>query len=300
MTPDLEKSFKAKLRTIAKEKNRDPADLWQTLTLERFLVRLAKSEYRDQFILKGGVLLSRYLEIGRETTDLDFLAKKISNQVPYLQIVFEEISQINLNDGFIFKDIKASELAHPHMGYSGIEVSMMAYFGHTRIKVAIDIGFGDIVEPIAYRMRLTNYSKGDLFEDSIELVCYPKEFIFAEKLETIIYRGSFNSRMKDFHDIYYMISSSTFPEFFNLENTIRIVFEHRKTELIFPISFHEDEIARMQLFWSAYLKSLTPKNVSILPSSFSDLIAKINHWLDANTALITTLLPTEALYPSKF
>lgn len=57
MTADLEKSFKAKLRAIAKEKNRDPADLWQTLTLERFLVRLAKSEYREHFALKGGILL---------------------------------------------------------------------------------------------------------------------------------------------------------------------------------------------------------------------------------------------------
>lgn len=64
MTSDLEKSFKTKLRAIAKEKNRDPADLWQTLTLERFLVRLAKSEYRKHFILKGGVLLSKYIEIG--------------------------------------------------------------------------------------------------------------------------------------------------------------------------------------------------------------------------------------------
>lgn len=72
MITDLEKSFKAKLRTIAKEKNRDPADLWQTLTLERFLVRLARSQYRNQFILKGGILLSKYLEIGRETNDLDF------------------------------------------------------------------------------------------------------------------------------------------------------------------------------------------------------------------------------------
>lgn len=58
MTTDLEKSFKAKLRAIAKEKNRDPSDLWQTLTLERFLVRLARSKYRDQFVLKGGILLS--------------------------------------------------------------------------------------------------------------------------------------------------------------------------------------------------------------------------------------------------
>lgn len=168
MTADLEKSFKAKLRAIAKEKNRDPADLWQTLTLERFLVRLARSKYRDHFVLKGGILLSKYLEIGRETTDLDFLAKKISNQASSLQVVFEEIAEIDLNDGFIFKEVKAGELTHPHMGYPGVEISMVAYFGRTRFKVTIDIGFGDIVEAIAYKIRLTNYSKGNLFEDNVE------------------------------------------------------------------------------------------------------------------------------------
>lgn len=282
MTTDLEKSFKAKLRAIAKEKNRDPSDLWQTLTLERFLVRLAKSKYRDQFVLKGGILLSKYLEIGRETTDLDFLAKKISNQVSTLQTVFEEIAGTDLNDGFIFKEVKASELTHPHMGYPGVEISMMAYFGSTRFKVAIDIGFGDIVEAISYKIKLTNYSKGDLFEDCVELACYPKEFIFAEKLETIIHRGSFNSRMKDFHDIYSMISSSTLPSFKSLESIIRIVFEHRETKLFLPISFQEDELVRMQNFWGEYLKNLRIENTEALPLSFSDLVTKINHWLEVN------------------
>jgi predicted nucleotidyltransferase component of viral defense system len=286
MTTDLEKSFKAKLRAIAKEKNRDPADLWQSLTLERFLVRLARSKYRDRFILKGGILLSKYLEIGRETTDLDFLAKKISNQVSSLQVVFEEIARIDLNDGFIFKEVKASELTHPHMGYPGVEISMMAYFGRTRFKVAIDIGFGDIVEAIAYRIRLTNYSQGDLFEDSVELACYPKEFIFAEKLETIIHRGSFNSRMKDFHDIYSMLSSSSLPSFKDLENVIRIVFEHRKTELSMPIFFQDDEMVRMQNFWTEYLKNLREENVDVLPTSFLDLLKKINQGIQASTQLI--------------
>jgi hypothetical protein len=104
MTSDLEKSFKAKLRAIAKEKNRDPADLWQTLTLERFLVRLAKSEYREHFVLKGGILLSKYIEIGRETTDLDFLARKISNEVSRLKTIFEKIASIDLQDGFQFRE----------------------------------------------------------------------------------------------------------------------------------------------------------------------------------------------------
>lgn len=288
MTTNLEKSFKAKLRAIAKEKNRDPADLWQTLTLERFLVRLAKSKYRDQFVLKGGILLSKYLEIGRETTDLDFLANKISNQLSSLQDIFEEIAGIDLNDGFVFKEVNASELTHAHMGYAGVEISMMAYFGRTRFKVSIDIGFGDFVEAIAYRVRLTNYSKGDLFEDCIELACYPKEFIFAEKLETIIHRGSFNSRMKDFHDIYSMISSSALPSFTSLEKVIGIVFERRKTELLLPIAFQEDEFARMQNFWEEYLKSLRRETLEALPPLFYDLLIKINHWLEANTKLSTS------------
>lgn len=91
MTSDAEKSFKAKLRTIAKEKNRDPADLWQSLTLERFL-------------LKGGILLSKYIEIGRETTDLDFLAQKISNEINKLKVVFETTAGIDLHDGFSFQE----------------------------------------------------------------------------------------------------------------------------------------------------------------------------------------------------
>lgn len=283
MTSDLEKSFKAKLRAIAKEKNRDPADLWQTLTLERFLVRLAQSEYRKHFVLKGGILLSKYIEIGRETTDLDFLAKKISNEVSGLKIVFEKIASIDIHDGFLFKEVKVSELTHPHMGYPGVEVSMMAYFGKTRFKVAIDIGFGDIVDPIEYSIPLTTSSKGGLFEGNVTLPCYPKEFIFAEKLETVIHRGSFNSRMKDFHDIYSMISSK--PSLGNVEEIIRMVFEHRETTLALPITYDEDELNRLQNFWNEYLRNLRAENLAPLPEKIADVIFTINNWLQLNTGL---------------
>lgn len=286
MTSGAEKSFKAKLRAIAKEKNRDPADLWQSLTLERFLVRLAKSEYSKHFVLKGGILLSKYIEIGRETTDLDFLAQKISNEVNKLKVVFETIASIDLHDGFSFREIKMNELAHPHMGYPGMEISMMAYFGKTRFKVGIDIGFGDVVNPVKYAIPLTTSSKGDLFEGSVSLSCYPKEFIFAEKLETIIYRGSFNSRMKDFHDLYSMITSLTFSSFHDLEAIIRLVFEHRETKLALPILFTEDEMFRMQNFWNEYLRSLRLEHVSSLPGNIADVISKINGWLQSNTKLI--------------
>lgn len=286
MTSDAEKSFKAKLRAIAKEKNRDPADLWQSLTLERFLVRLAKSECSKHFVLKGGILLSKYIEIGRETTDLDFLAQKISNEISELKAIFEKIATINLQDGFSFREIKVNELAHPHMGYPGVKVSMVAYFGKTRFKVAIDIGFGDIVDPVKYAIPLTSSSKGDLFEHSVSLSCYPKEFILAEKLETIIYRGSFNSRMKDFHDLYSMITSANFSSFHDVEAIIRLVFEHRETKLALPIFFTKEELSRMQNFWNEYLRGLRPKHISALPRNIADVIFKINDWLRPHTRLI--------------
>ncbi|QZA58357.1 nucleotidyl transferase AbiEii/AbiGii toxin family protein [Candidatus Rhabdochlamydia porcellionis] len=141
----------------------------------------------------------------------------------------KKTANIDLKDGFIFQEIKIRELRQPHMGYPGAEVSMMAYFGKTRFKLTIDIGFGDIVE---YSIPFIVYSKGALFESNVKLSCYPKEFIFAEKLETIIYRGSFNSRMKDFHDLYSLVSSSLLRSFHNLERIICMVFEHRKTPLI--------------------------------------------------------------------
>lgn len=286
MTSEEEKSFKAKLRAIAKEKNRDPADLWQTLTLERFLARLAKSKYSKHFVLKGGVLLSKYIEIDRETRDLDFLAQKISNETGQIKAIFDQITSINLQDGFSFNEIKVNELVHPHMGYPGVEASMTAFFGKTRFKVTIDIGFGDIVNPVKYAIRLTNSSKGDLFEHSINLSCYPKEFILAEKLETIIYRGSFNSRMKDFHDLYSMITSATFSSFQDVEVIIRLVFKHRQTKLKLPIFFIEKELSRIQKFWHEYLRGLRSKNLSALPQNIADVISKINDWLRFHTRLI--------------
>lgn len=281
MILDAEKAFKAKLRAISKEKDRDPADLWQGLVLERFLARLAKSEYSSRFILKGGILLSKYIDIGRETTDLDFLAEMITNELDRLKIVFEKIASIDLKDGFSFRDVKASELAHPHMRYPGKAVSMMAYFGKTRFKVAIDVGFGDLVDPVKIEIPLTASSKGILFEGSIRLSCYPKEFIFAEKLETVVYRGSFNSRMKDFHDLYSMIVSPIFSSVQSLASILRLVFNHRKTKLLVPLSFSEEEIQRLQGFWKDYLKSLRPGRASSLPLKISDVISAINEWLQS-------------------
>jgi hypothetical protein len=227
MTPDIEKSFKSKLRALAQQLHRDPADLWQTLMLERFLARLAQTSVSDHFVLKGAVLLSRYVDIGRETRDLDFLARNISSKIDHLNGVFEAIAALDLKDGFMFGSVKTVELKHPHMGYPGAEVSMVCHFGKTRSKVSIDLGFGDIVEPLEHPIQLMHSAKGPLFENSVRLKCYPKEFIFAEKLETIIYRGALNSRMKDYHDLYSLITHADTYPLDRLNDILKRVFEVR-------------------------------------------------------------------------
>jgi predicted nucleotidyltransferase component of viral defense system len=278
MTTDVEKAFKAKLRNIAKETNRNPADLWQSLVLERFLVRLSLSPYRHHFILKGGVLLSKYLPIGRETQDLDFLSLAMSNTKERIKKTFSEIAGIGLNDGFLFKDLEVAELAHAHMAYAGVAVSMIAHFGRTRFPVAVDIGFGDTVAPIDKQIALTHSSKGALFEENISLLCYPPEFIFAEKLETLVYRGGDNSRMKDFHDLHTMLKFAKLS-YDSLRTVIPAVFEHRQTPLTFPVEFSDSDILLLQSHWTSYRARLPQKEAHKLPLSISELIDILNEKL---------------------
>ncbi len=280
MTTSLENSFKSRLRNIAREKRLDPAQLWQNLVLERFLVRLSYSNCSSHFILKGGVLLSHYVELNRYTQDLDFLVQRLSNKVETLEKVLSDVINITVDDGFRFADLKVNDLPHPHMKYPGVRASMVSFFGKTRFPVNIDLGFGDVVTPTAMTIPLTHGSKGALLESEVKVTCYPKEFIFAEKLEAIIYRGANNSRMKDFHDLRVMINSGLLDSKLT-EKVVDSVFEHRKTKKLLPIDFTDKELEGLQRFWTAHLRGLPQSHT--MPSDLSLVITDINIWLKNNT-----------------
>jgi len=103
MTTSLEQSVKERLRLLARERNTSFAELWRNLILERFLARLCRSQYKDRFILKGGTLLARYITLGRETKDLDFLVQKLSNAKESLSANMDAICAIDLMTVFPFK-----------------------------------------------------------------------------------------------------------------------------------------------------------------------------------------------------
>ncbi|MGD2169890.1 MAG: nucleotidyl transferase AbiEii/AbiGii toxin family protein [Chlamydiota bacterium] len=282
MTEDIEKAFKARIRNLAREQNIDPAILWQNLVLERFLVRLIQSRHASQFILKGGILLSKILKIERETKDLDFSLRKNLQDAKKIKEIFEEIAQIRVKDGFSFENVRIEELLHSHMKYAGKRISMIGYFGKTRFKVCIDLGYGDLVEPIELKLPLAFSKKGAIFESHIEIKCYPLEFIFAEKIQTIISRKGKNSRMKDFHDLYAMILQKG-DQLKNISKIVRKVFEHRQTDLLLPIMFSGKELKNMQIFWKAYLRGL--KSGHSLPNELQEIISSINKWIQVNTNL---------------
>lgn len=279
ITADTEKSFKARLRNAAKELNRRPDDLWQSLVFERFLTRLARSKHRDHFVLKGGILLAKYIFLGRETKDLDFLSLKFSNNAEAIKSAFLEIAMLDMGDGFSFQDVNVSVLEHPHMAYAGVEVEMMAYYGRTRFRVAIDIGFGDTVEPKVKKLDLMRYSKGAFFEEHVSLLCYPQEFIFAEKLETVVYRGGDNSRMKDFHDLYNMIHANGLLPLQSMKSVLANVFQRRETPFVCPIIFEGAQLNTLQRMWDRYLQGIRKEDRECLPLEMRKLLDMFNAWL---------------------
>lgn len=283
MKSAIEQSIKEKIKALAKERESTFAELWRNLILERFLTRLAKSPYKEKFILKGGTLLAKYIHLGRETQDLDFFIQKLSNTEQSLKTVLQAICDVDANDSFSFEVAKIKILDHSQLAYTGAEITLQALFGATKTVVRMDLGFGDRVEPIEHPIDLTATSKGPLFESRISLHCYPKEFIFAEKLETIVFRGGGNTRMKDFHDLYSLVRLDVLDSSL-AKKAIELVFHHRKTPLKkLPASFGKEAFEMMEKNWSAYHKKIkTKKGALKLPESIEEVVSTLNQWLADN------------------
>lgn len=278
-----EQSLKAKLKQLAQVRQKTFQELWKTLALERFLARLAKSNLDDKLVFKGGFLLVQFIDIGRETIDLDFLARNFKVEKENILLLIQKICDINLADGFSFEIFKVSELEHFHMDYPGLRLSIKVSFYSMRDHIQLDIGVGDFVESIEFHMPLTGLNTNAFFESEITLQTYPIEFIFAEKLETVISRGAINSRMKDYHDLLLIIRHYDLTNREHLNDVIQKTFTHRNTILNLPIVFFESDIKQLQVYWQKHLRGLGDVGITLmLPSHIQQLIQEINDKLLAN------------------
>jgi len=273
----IEQSTKEKVKSIAQKQGRTFNDVWQEVVLERWLARLSISPYRKNFIFKGAMCLLRYIELQRETRDLDFLIKDLTASIDDVKKYLTEVSALILNDGFIFENLDAGPLPHAHMKYPGYQVSVIGKLGNSKTKVFIDIGVGDAVRPTEITMKLLETEKAPLFEKEIHLWAYPVESIFAEKLETAIARADQNSRMKDYHDLLLLIRGDVADKE-KLKSAIKSTFSSRGTNLQ-KLSISKDQMKNIQKYWSIYLKALDAEVQKELDTNIQNVMDEINGFL---------------------
>ena len=188
---------KGRIKNIASKNGADPRVLMRIYMMERFLERVSLSDYKDNFIIKGGLLITSMVGFSmRSTMDIDTTVKGQNLSLENAKRIVSEIANIQIDDGVTFV-IKDAENIMDEMEYPGIRFYLDAVFEKMVTPIKIDISTGDVITPraIEYNYRLM------LEEREIELWSYNLETILGEKLQTILVRERANTRMRDFYDI---------------------------------------------------------------------------------------------------
>ena len=192
------RQLKDLIRNMSKKKSADAQILMRNYMMEHFLERISLSEYKNQFILKGGMLVAAMVGLdARATMDLDATIKGTNVSVEDVEMIISQIISIPLDDGVSFRIKRISEIME-EADYPGVRVSMETKFDGVITPLKIDISTGDIITP-----REIKYNFNLMLENrTIEVWAYNLETVLAEKLETVISRNVTNTRMRDFYDIY--------------------------------------------------------------------------------------------------
>ena len=255
-------SVRARLVIVAKKEKRSFDSILLLYMQERILYRLSISEYCERFILKGGLLMFMLTEYkGRPTKDIDFLAEQISNDVENIRKVFSEICKVQCeDDGLVFngdgievQDIKKDA------EYHGIRVRTNCFLGNARKVLQLDIGFGDIVVPKPAIMECPILI--DMKAPVIKV--YSLESIISEKFQAMISLSVSNSRMKDFYDIFTLLSTNNFDGR-KLQEAVNETLQARHTiiereNVIFTEEFIKDE-NRIRM-WKAFLRKINSQSI---------------------------------------
>ena len=246
--------------------------------MERFLERISQSEYRDNFILKGGMLVASLIGLDmRATMDIDTTVRSLPLTMPEAEKIIKEIIDVPLGDGVKFEVLHTSNIMEEH-DYPGIRFTLRAQFDKMNEKIKIDISTGDVITPAA-----VIYSYKLMFEErSIPIYTYNIETLLAEKLETVMARGTANTRMRDFYDIHVILEQekdSIVIE--NLQKAFLATSQKRDTVHLIP-RFYEilDEINQSELMerdWNNFKNNtffvgdLTWQDVLISTSKLAEL-----------------------------
>lgn len=260
---DLAASVRQRLLNLAREEERVFDVVLVAFGLERLIYRLSISKYRDDFVLKGGMLVTLWTaDPGRFTRDVDFLAFGAEDEEK-LKAAFAEILAIDGGDGLAFDaaNITAAPIREDQV-YGGMRLKTTAYLGKTKIPITIDLGFGDALGDPKHEVDY-----GSLLDlPAATIRAYSPATVIAEKLQAVVNLGLANGRMKDFYDLWAVPKAVEIDDD-ELAQTIKATFERRKTAI--PVErpvglspqFSTDETKITQ--WNAYAQSTELEGVAL-------------------------------------
>lgn len=263
--------LKALIRNMSKEKNINAQILLRNYMLERLLERISVSKYKDEFILKGGMLVAAMVGIDtRSTMDMDATIKGQAVNKDNVETILNEIVTLDIGDN-VKMALKDIEEIRDEAEYAGLRASIQTEFDGITNMLKLDMTTGDVIVPkeITYGFKL-------MFEDRIlEVKAYNIETVLAEKIETIITRSTANTRMRDFYDVY--IVMTVYKDLVNkelLDDAINKVCIHRGTSHIIAdkaaILREIENNSQMQKLWTiyqnkySYAKEITWEDIMII------------------------------------
>lgn len=273
---NIAESVKEKLRNYARENSILFNSVLLQYVQERFLYRISKSAYANNFILKGALLflvhdISRF----RPTKDIDLLGRSITSTTETLKDIFYEIAEIKFEDGLLFEahSVVVEEIRE-HQEYHGIRIKLLAKLGTIKQRLQIDVGFGDVIFPDDDTIEYPTI----LGFDAPRLKVYPLETSIAEKFEAIVTLGIATSRMKDFYDIYFLASNKEF-ELLKMRNALIRTFENRHTsidkiQIVLNDKFKRD--GNLKNLWTAFIDKHSLK----MNLNFYAIVSKIIEFIE--------------------
>lgn len=250
------KSIRARLLNVAKQEEVFYQTILTRYFQERLLYRISQTRYRENFYLKGGALMYAYERFAaRPTLDIDFLGTHISNDGKRIAEAFREICSVDCKeDGVQFAGDKiTTQNITEFKDYHGVRLSIPVAMDTIAQVLTMDVGFGDVVTPHPVSLDYPLLLEG-LPEASI--LAYSTETVIAEKMHAIIDLADQSSRMKDYYDIYHLLTSFQYDSAI-LQDAINRTFENRHTPYNADTMFFREDFPnhpQMQVRWTAFLK----------------------------------------------
>ena len=274
---DYGKSIRTKLLNVAKKEDVFYQTILTRYFQERLLYRVSQTKYRNNFYLKGGALMYAYEQFAaRPTLDIDFLGKNISNEGPSIVAAFKEICSVPYDeDGVVFdtNNITSQNITE-FKDYHGIRLSIPVKMDTIAQVMTMDIGFGDVITPQPVELDypvLLDYLPG------VNIMAYSLETVIAEKMHAIVDLADQSSRMKDYYDLYNILSKEQYDSV-TLQEAVERTFANRHTSYDASNMFFDKEFSnnlQMQVRWQAFMRKITKSD----EMPFSDIVSYLQEKL---------------------